>query len=90
MSLPVLKIAERPRPGFHLRAPATTSACVRSHLTTHEVSRGGEASQPCIVVAMTNHGPTCSIDGYPGITAASGHLADFLVSSQDGHEAACH
>jgi hypothetical protein len=39
---------------------------------------------------MTNHGPTCSIDGYPGITAASGHLADFLVSSQDGHEAACH
>jgi hypothetical protein len=61
---------------------ATASACISSHLTARTVSGGGEASQPFIVVAVTNHGQTCSIDGYPDIAAASGHSADLLGPSR--------
>jgi hypothetical protein len=29
-------------------------------------------SQPFVIIAVTNHGPRCSIDGYPGIVGATG------------------
>jgi hypothetical protein len=29
-------------------------------------------SQPFVIIAVTNYGPRCSIDGYPGIVGATG------------------
>ncbi len=56
------------------RLAAAATRCVGAHLEAHVVSGGAEASQPFIILAVTNRGPTCSVDGYPEIVAASGHV----------------
>jgi hypothetical protein len=49
------------------------SACQTANLTGRETSSGSTASQPYVIIAVTNHGPSCTIDGYPRIISASGH-----------------
>lgn len=52
---------------------AIPTACRNAELGARVTAGGGEASQPFVIVAVTNDGPSCSIKGYPRIVAASGH-----------------
>jgi hypothetical protein len=38
-------------------------------------------NQPAVIIAMINHGPRCSIDGYPGIVAATGRAQQGPVAA---------
>jgi hypothetical protein len=49
------------------------TACQYTHLRAHVTAGGGEASQPFVVIAVTNKGPNCVVEGYPLIAAALGH-----------------
>ena len=49
------------------------TACRSNELGARVTSRGSEASQPFVIVAVTNDGPSCSIEGYPRIVVIAGH-----------------
>ena len=49
--------------------------CQGANLHAQVTSGGGEASQPFSIIAVSNSGPTCLINGYPRIVSASGHEA---------------
>ena len=49
------------------------TACRSTGLGARVTSGGSEASQPFVIVAVTNDGPSCSIKGYPRIIGAVGH-----------------
>jgi len=49
------------------------SACPNTQLGVRVTSGGSEASQPFVIIAVTNKGALCFVDGYPRITAVSGH-----------------
>jgi hypothetical protein len=51
---------------------AIAPACQNTELVARVTGGGGEASQPFVIVAVTNDGPSCSIEGYPRIVVASG------------------
>jgi hypothetical protein len=61
--------------------PPTTSSvdgtsggtCSASQFVSRVTSGGSEANQPWLIIEVTNHGPWCSIEGYPRIIAATGH-----------------
>jgi hypothetical protein len=57
----------------HRSSGVADSRCSESRLTAHVVSGGSEASQPWLIIDVINHGPRCTIDGYPRIVAAIGH-----------------
>jgi len=48
-------------------------ACPNTQLGVRVTSGGSEASQPFVIIAVTNKGALCFVDGYPRITAVSGH-----------------
>jgi hypothetical protein len=50
------------------------TACQSTQLYARNTSGGGEASQPYAIIAVTNNGPSCSINGYPRIVAVLGHV----------------
>lgn len=63
-------------------APTTTAAggtehespdCDDADLRIRQFSGGSEASQPYAIVAVVNSGPTCQIDGYPGVESVQSH-----------------
>ena len=49
------------------------TGCHDTQLRASVTSGGGEASQPFVIIAVTDNGPSCSINGYPRIVAASGY-----------------
>lgn len=52
---------------------AGSSSCQPTRLHARVTSGGAEASQPFVIIAVTNGGPPCQIDGYPWIVSALGH-----------------
>jgi hypothetical protein len=70
-STPATKPAVTNAPRASTSAPG--SRCSASQLTAHVVSGGSEASQPWLIIDVTDHGPRCSLDGYPRIVAATAH-----------------
>lgn len=52
---------------------AIRSTCPNTQLGARVTSGGSEASQPFVIIAVTNKGARCFVDGYPRITAVSGH-----------------
>lgn len=59
--------------------PATS--CHVSHFEARQASSGSEASQPFVIIALVNHGPRCSIDGYPKVISASGRTQQARTES---------
>jgi hypothetical protein len=69
-----------PREGPGSTYPSETTpvsvrkACQSTQLEARSTSGGGEASQPYVIIAITNNGRSCSISGHPRIVAAVGHV----------------
>jgi hypothetical protein len=52
---------------------ALVAPCQSAHFEAHAGSGGSLMSQPWEIIAVTNEGPRCSIEGYPRLTSALGH-----------------
>ena len=52
------------------------STCDSTHLQARQGLGGSVASQPFVIIAVTNAGPVCRVNGYPGIASVVGHETD--------------
>ncbi|MGD0393892.1 MAG: DUF4232 domain-containing protein [Acidimicrobiales bacterium] len=69
--IPTIPTTTHPPDSSPVRNQAT---CQNAQLRARVTSGGSEASQPFVIIALTNNGPSCSINGYPRIVSALGSV----------------